>query len=398
MIRRGRASTEPSFLDKPLLSVLRVNGQTVALCLIVLALLVTRLYDLSNRAYSHDESTHAWESWKLFTGQGYRFDPVYHGPFLYHITAFVYFLLGVSDATARVAAALFAVAAVLLVWPMRRWLGRAGALFAMLLLTISPTLMFRGRFIRHDIFVIAPSMAMVVAFFRYLEDRKERWLYLIAATLALTMCAKGNAFINGAIFGNFWVLYLLLQWVRERRPLKKLPAFDLVVLLATLALPMASALVLKVLKFDPLDYSPAGLWRIRITVLLLLAIAAAIGIWWRRKAWLSAVAIFYAIFIPLYTTLFTNVRGIEAGFVGLLGHWTAQQGVARGGQPWYYYFFLLTVYEFLPLLLSGLGGIYYLSILARRRRVGDAGQRRRRRSEQAASVFVPFLLYWVLMN
>ncbi|MBC7233428.1 MAG: TIGR03663 family protein, partial [Chloroflexi bacterium] len=397
-MRKDQVAAESSFLDKPLSSVLRLNGRTVVLCLIVLALVVTRLYDLSNRAYSHDESTHAWESWKLFTGQGYRFDPVYHGPFLYHITAFVYFLLGVSDATARIAAALFAVAAVLLVWPMRRWLGRAGALFAMLLLTISPTLMFRGRFIRHDIFVITPSMAMVIAFFRYLEERKERWLYLIAATLSLTMCAKGHAFINGAIFGSFWVLYLVVQWVRERAPLKKLPAFDLIVLLATLALPMASALVLKVLKFDPLDYSPPGLWRIRITVLLLFAIAAAIGIWWKRKTWLTAVAIFYTIFVPLYTTLFTNVRGIEAGFVGILGHWTSQQSVARGEQPWYYYFFLLSVYEFFPMFLSGLGAVYYLGTIARRKESTASSRRRRRRSEQAASAFVPFLLYWVVMN
>ena len=158
-------------LDRPLLSVLRINGWKIILLLLVVLLVFTRLYDLGNRAYCHDESTHAWEPWKLITGQGYRFDPVYHGPFLYHATALVYWLFGDSDTTARIASALLAILSVLLVWPLRKWLGKAGALFTMFLLTLSPSMMFRGRFIRHDIFVIAPTMAVVVSFFHYVTDR-----------------------------------------------------------------------------------------------------------------------------------------------------------------------------------------------------------------------------------
>ncbi|MGQ9493483.1 MAG: hypothetical protein ACUVR2_06935, partial [Anaerolineae bacterium] len=89
-MRKGQTTAESNFLDKPLFSVFRLNWQTVVLCLIVLALVLTRLCDLGNRSYSHDESTHAWESWKLVTGQGYRHDPVYHGPFGYHVVAFVF--------------------------------------------------------------------------------------------------------------------------------------------------------------------------------------------------------------------------------------------------------------------------------------------------------------------
>lgn len=163
----------------------RIRWRTVILLLIVAVLLLTRLWDMNNRSYSHDESTHAWESWKLVSGQRYVHDPVYHGPFMYHVTALFYVLFGVSDVTARLGASLFAVALVLLVWPLRRWLGRAGALFAMFLLTISPTMMHRGRFIRHDVFVIVPAMVMMVAFFHYMEDRKERWLYIAAGALSL---------------------------------------------------------------------------------------------------------------------------------------------------------------------------------------------------------------------
>ena len=397
-----------SFLERPLFSAVRITPQTVILALIVLALVFTRLYDLGNRSYCHDESTHAWEPWKLITGQGYRFDPVYHGPFMYHVTAFFYFLFGDTDTTARTPAALMAVLAVLLVWPLRRWLGRAGALFAMLLLTVSPSMMYRGRFIRHDIWVIVPTMAMVIAFFNYLTDRKPKWLYLIAAGLALSFSAKANAFINGAIFGSFWAMYLLVEWWRTRKPPREIPAFDLVVLLATLALPLVSSLLLKVFGFEPTDYSSAGLLRIRIAVLVLVAVSAAIGIlFWKRKVWLIAAGVYYSIFVPLYTTMFTNGQGLEAGFVGMLGYWLSQQGIRRGSQPWYYFTFLNVVYEFLPLLLTLFALVYYFVRTVR----PDARAASRKRKEAEPDTvrdtdtsgsrplpFAGFLIYWTATN
>ena len=66
------------------------------------------------------------------------------------------------------------------------------------------------------------------------------------------------------------------------------------------------------------------------------------------------MALFWAIQILFFTTFFTNVSdGLATGIVGSLGYWLAQQEVARGGQPWYYYIMLGSLYEFLPILLSG---------------------------------------------
>ena len=92
--------------------------------------------------------------------------------------------------------------------------------------------------------------------------------------------------------------------------------------------------------------------------------------------------IFYGIFIPLFTTMFTNGQGFATGMVGQLGYWLSQQGVQRGGQPAHYYVVLMALYEFLPLLV-GLGGtIYYLlglrrkpSVTALARCGGNAGER-----------------------
>jgi uncharacterized protein (TIGR03663 family) len=386
-----------SLLNRPLAG-LRIRWQTVALLAIVAALLLTRLWALGNRAYSHDESAHAWEAWKLVTGQRYIHDPVFHGPFLYHLTALMYFLFGVNDVTARLGLALLAVAVVLLVWPLRRWLGHAGAVFAMLLLTISPTLMFRGRFIRHDIVVMTGTMVMVLCFFRYLEERKAQWLYIMAAALAVSFCGKANAYINGAILGTFWALHLAVTWLRTRKPLREIASFDIVALLGTLALPLVAPVLLRALGFDPIDYSSEGLLRIRLTVLVLGVLSALIGTWWKRRDWLVAAGIYYSIFLLLYTTLLTNARGVESGFVGMLGYWLSQQDVARGGQPWYYYFFLLLVYELLPLLMALLGAADY-TLSGRRRESAEAAAGTEQAAEATAkNAMVPLLLYWVALN
>ena len=142
--RRKRSSTAQVAAAAPVLpreAGSRFGRWAVVILLIVAALVATRFWDLGNRSYGHDESIHAWEAWKLVTGQGYSHDPVYHGPFGYHLVALVYMLFGVGEVQARYAPALFSVILVLLVWPMRKWLGKAGSVFAMALLTISPTLM-----------------------------------------------------------------------------------------------------------------------------------------------------------------------------------------------------------------------------------------------------------------
>jgi DNA-binding beta-propeller fold protein YncE len=82
-------------------------------------------------------------------------------------------------------------------------------------------------------------------------------------------------------------------------------------------------------------------------------ISIGIGLWWNRRLWLGNAALFYAIYIVFYTTIFTNGAGFFTGMVGSLGYWLVQQGVERGSQPWYYYLLLqIPIYEYLPALGS----------------------------------------------
>jgi hypothetical protein len=123
-----------------------------------------------------------------------------------------------------------------------------------------------------------------------------------------------------------------------RRARTDFPALDLLIIAVTLTITQLAAFPSAALGWDPLAYSDPSEWG--RTLLLVIAVvmgAAVVGILWDWKRWLIAAGIFAAIYVPLYTTLFTNPQGLATGIVGSLGYWLVQQGVQRGTQPLYYY-------------------------------------------------------------
>lgn len=104
-------------------------------------------------------------------------------------------------------------------------------------------------------------------------------------------------------------------------------------------------------------------------ILATTTVSLAVGILWRGGIWLTCAGIFYAVWVTLFTTFFTNPAGVFSGVWQGLGYWIAQQEVARGNQPWYYYFVGMSVYEFLPAIFGIIGAIVFIG---RRDRLGMA--------------------------
>lgn len=362
--------------------------------------IVTRLWALGDRVMSHDESLHVYYSWRLATGQGFAHNPMMHGPFLFEATAFINLLFGASDFTSRLVPAILGTFIVVAVpqW-LKPWLGRVGALVTSALLLISPFVLYYSRYIRHDIQVIAWTLLLVVAIFRYLHHRRERDLLLLAVALALMFATMEITFIYLAIFTGFLVLRAVvtqrLRWCAIRRSAE----FDLLMVLATLGAFFSSPIALLLLNPTWISFTgapfvdmstlasqgsewvagPAGL-RLGGLWAVFAAGAIAAGLWWGGQRWLKLAGLFGAIIVTLFTTFFTNPAGLSTGLIGSLGYWLAQQEVARGGQPWYYYLIVFPLYEYLP-LLGGLSaaGFYLL---------------RRKALSRFARTFVPFLLWW----
>jgi hypothetical protein len=83
------------------------HREVIALASVMAVAAVLRFWALDAKAIHHDESLHAQFTYYLFNGQGYRHDPLMHGPFLFHSGTAIYFLFGDGDYTARVLPALF---------------------------------------------------------------------------------------------------------------------------------------------------------------------------------------------------------------------------------------------------------------------------------------------------
>ena len=105
----------------------------------------------------------------------------------------------------------------------------------------------------------------------------------------------------------------------------------------------------------PVNYLVAG-------ILLFggLSVSVYCGLRLLGGVWLYCAAVFYLIWVTLYTTYFTNLAGIFSGSWLGMGYWVAQQDVARGNQPWYYYFVGLGVYELLPVVFGLAATVYFL--------------------------------------
>ena len=210
-----------TWLDRPILFLHTINIEKLIFAIIIVLAIFTRFYLLEPRVMSHDETSHTYFSWLFYKGNSYAHDPVTHGPLQFHLVALSYFLFGDTDTTARIPAALFSIATVAFMWGYRRYLGRTGALVAALLLTISPYMLYYGRYVRNEAFVAFFGVVMLWSMLRYLDTSKNKYLYIFTAITVLHFCTKETSFIYSAqalLFLALYLVYRLTQrkWVKEK--------------------------------------------------------------------------------------------------------------------------------------------------------------------------------------
>jgi len=424
--------TEPRPLDGLLGGRLRIDLYLAIFAGLVLLTILTRFADLGTRVMSHDETTHVYFSWQLEQGRGYAHDPLSHGPLQFHLLALSYFLFGDSDASARFPVAVAGVMAVLMIWPLQRWIGRQSALVTAALMFASPFMLYYARYARNEAYVVVEALLMFWAVFSYLERRRASSLYWLAAALSLHFVTKETSFIYAAQLLILLAVLFLIEAIRKpwpnpirrtvfllgivgaviaggtalvvflrdrtlagdaatmsaslpvligvllalaaavlaavmfvqsfgRRVQTEFPALDLFIVTGTLTATQLGAFPSAALGWDPLAYSDFSEWgRTLAMVVVVVVLAAAVGLLWNWRRWIIAAGIFAAIYVPLYTTLFTNPQGLATGLVGSLGYWLVQQGVQRGTQPLYYYLLIeIPLYEYLVaiggLVAAGMG-------------------------------------------
>jgi len=433
------------FLDIPIERYLKkIKTHHVIIFFIIILAVATRLTMLGERVMSHDEVNHVVPAFDLFSGRGYRHDPITHGPFQFHLMALSYFLFGDNDFTSRLPHAFFSIATVTFVVIFyRRYLGKYGSIAAGLFFVVSPFMMFYGRYARNESICAFLAVVSLYVVLRYFEDGHSSRLIALAGLLGLNFATKETAYIFSAellifvliifsvqffkiqfeskrsrsqfLIANFLAILVIVLGVvisivianrtytfiqtngtpadspplpsfgvkglfsssdiqnlihslpmmmplgasitalffikklLDWQALKEIKAFNLLILTGTLVLPLLAPFLVRFAGMDPTSYGEAFVNlsnTIYITYLFILGMV--IGSFWDNQNWWKSALIFYAIYIILYTSFFTNPMGLITGLVGSLGHWLSQQSVQRGGQPFYYYaFILIPIYEFL---------------------------------------------------
>ena len=445
------------FLEQPFENILKkIKIRDLVILLIIIFAILTRLIGLGNRVMSHDEVNHVVPAFDLFSGRGYRHDPITHGPLQFHLMALSYFLFGDNDFTSRLPHALFSIATIVFVSTyFRRYLGKFGSIAAGVLFAISPFMLFYGRYARNDAICVFLGITAIYAFLRYFETNQNKYLYYFTVFLALNFTTKETAYIFAAQLLLFLLILfirdiILVKWSHKKVKVRiiltnilfvvgicvsilvsvilfrigyagpktsdlsafanpqtsfdigqflsfitplltfALPgliplvigiffviflrkylswdflatsrAFNLLILIGTLVLPLLVPFLVRFAGMDPSAYSdPYVLTTTYIFIGFLFILSYFVGSTWNQTHWWKLALIFYGIYLVFYTTFFTNTMGLMTGMVGSLGHWLNQQSVQRGGQPSYYYaFILIPIYEF----LSALGTIlaFYIGI------------------------------------
>jgi uncharacterized protein (TIGR03663 family) len=148
------------------------------------------------------------------------------------------------------------------------------------------------------------------------------------------------------------------------------------------------------------------------------AVAAGAYLWWRLlndardRGWLPgptevgpgfqnkvlyiSLALAVIPFVLLYTTFFTNPKGLGTGTFGAIAYWLAQQEVKRAGQPWYYYFVVAPLYDFVPIGF-GLAAMAYYFVTGKVDRLAEQAQAAEGEARPSLP-FVSYAVYWTLSS
>jgi len=349
---------------------------TIVLALVAIALAL-RLWELGARPFHHDESLDAWWSWRFRTGIVDPYDPVYHGPLRFFVTAGLYEVFGETDAVARLFSALTGAAAVGLPWFLRRDLGRIGTIAAAVALTVSPTMLYYSRFGREDAQMVFLTLLAMVLGLAYLRKPRIATATGLTFTLACSFAIKESTYLFTLLLVVFLLIMIAAQFDAQNRvdlglesdPSSLNPAFiSSALLFASAGLTVAVVIGAASGQLFPLiALYMAGLIAFTGAAALpqlrkreanpdfewpgIMGAFAAIG--W--AGWAIAMGVFAVAWLAFFTIWFKIPGDWHTGFTEAINYWDSQQEVNRGGQPWYYYLYALPAYEWLFVGLAVVG-------------------------------------------
>jgi uncharacterized protein (TIGR03663 family) len=291
--------------------------------LIILLAAFLRLIFLTQKPLHHDEGVNGLFLVNLFRTGYYHYDPSnYHGPSLYYLAVIptainnvFHWGHGLSTFAIRFVTAAFGVGVVWLMLCLRRYLGSAAAFAAAAFATVSPGFVFFSRYFIHEILFVFFSLGVIVAWLWYRDTGKPSYLMLASASAAMLFATKETWIITAAV----WLIAIpcTMIFLRLRNREDEIP-------------PLLPELV-----------TSGG----------------------ARKLYLQAATLFVAIAILLYSSFFTNPRGILDSVLTFT-YWTKTGRTGIYNREWSTYLSWMWQEE-APVLVLGLLGTIVALVRAR---------------------------------
>ena len=286
-------------------------------CSILISAALLRLVFLTQKPLHHDEGVNGLFLANLFRTGYYHYDPAnYHGPSLYYLAVIptainnlFHWGHGLSTFGIRFVTAAFGVGVVWLMLCLRRFVGSSAAIAGALFATVSPGFVFFSRYFIHEILFVFFSLGVIVAWLWYRDTGRPRYLMFASASAAMLFTTKETWIITAAVWLIAIPCTVVYLRLRGRAPVG-----------------------LTITREEPSDDSGKS----------------------TRQLYLKAVALFAGISLLLYSSFFTNPRGILDSVL-TFAYWTKTGQTGIYNRDWSTYFSWMWSEE-APVLVLGFAG------------------------------------------
>jgi uncharacterized protein (TIGR03663 family) len=266
-----------------------MKNRTIASVIVILAI-VMRFFFLADRPMHTDEAVNAFKLADLLENGTFIYDKnEYHGPTIYFLSVLPAWLksqnnlASLDEKTLRSVPALAGVAIILLMLFLVKPLGWPVVLVSMLLMALSPALVFYSRYYIHELFLILFNAGLILSLYRYSRSFKPGWILLSGIFAGLMFSTKETWII---LAGSQFAAFLVVNY-RQLRSLSFLKK-----------------------KWDSTGF----------VHLILFILPAAI------------------VAVLLFSSFFKNPGGIADSAITYRSYFTRASAEAVHVHPWYYYF------------------------------------------------------------
>lgn len=183
--------------------------------LVLLLALVLRSVLLDIKPPHFDEGINGWFVEQMWREGFYRYDPAnYHGPLYFYLLLLAEVLLGRDLLTLRLVSVLFSTGIVAIVLLHSRWFGRA-AVWAALVLAISPAMVFYGRYAIHESLFVFCQGLFLYGYIRWHMEGGRTALLCMVIGVAGSIATKETFFI---FLGTWFIAVALVHGLQRFLP------------------------------------------------------------------------------------------------------------------------------------------------------------------------------------